>query len=256
MLPDRNILKTAKTILKIQDRLHPLLFGEDGYMLEETRQELLKKANFYIVKVLRTIQDIQVSDIILVGSSASYFYSAASDFDLKIILNLSRNRAIGSNIKKFLKILNNTFYRNNVRLRLYNHFIDIKFDEDDNFVMGNYSVLHNRWNIKPRCDFDLTGVQPALLIQNFYKKTASSYRSFAEFSPQNGCFRPAELQKIAQNFTDYFQADAHVRADVDSGLIDFLSFKLIRKTHFLRELIDFERQANNDRLSLREEYER
>lgn len=44
MLPDRNILKTAKTILKIQDRLHPLLFGEDGYMLEETRQELLKKA--------------------------------------------------------------------------------------------------------------------------------------------------------------------------------------------------------------------
>lgn len=43
MLPDRNILKTAKTILKIQDRLHPLLFGEDGYMLEETRQELLKK---------------------------------------------------------------------------------------------------------------------------------------------------------------------------------------------------------------------
>lgn len=122
--------------------------------------------------------------------------------------------------------------------------------------MGNYSVLHNRWNIKPRCDFDLTGVQPALLIQNFYKKTASSYRSFAEFSPQNGCFRPAELQKIAQNFTDYFQADAHVRTDVDSGLIDFLSFKLIRKTHFLRELIDFERQANNDRLSLREEYER
>ena len=66
----------------------------------------------------------------------------------------------------------------------------------------------------------------------------------------------AELQKIAQNFTDYFQADAHVRADVDSGLVDFLSFKLIRKTHFLRELIDFERQANNDRLSLREEYER
>lgn len=55
MLPDRNILKTAKTILKIQDRLHPLLFGEDGYMLGETRQELLKKANFYIAKVLRTI---------------------------------------------------------------------------------------------------------------------------------------------------------------------------------------------------------
>lgn len=43
MLPDRNILKTAKTILKIQDKLHPLLFGEDGFMLEETRQELLKK---------------------------------------------------------------------------------------------------------------------------------------------------------------------------------------------------------------------
>ena len=39
MLPDRNILKTAKTILKIQDKLHPLLFGEDGFMLEETRQE-------------------------------------------------------------------------------------------------------------------------------------------------------------------------------------------------------------------------
>lgn len=132
MLPDRNILKTAKTILKIQDKLHPLLFGEDGFMLEETRQELLKKANFYIAKVLRTIQDIQVSDIILVGSSASYFYTSASDFDLKIILNLSHNRAIGSNVKKFLKILNNTFYRNNVRLRLYDHFIDIKFDEDDN----------------------------------------------------------------------------------------------------------------------------
>lgn len=70
-------------------------------MLGETRQELLKKANFYIAKVLRTIRDVEVSDIILVGSSASYFYSAASDFDLKIILNLSRNGAIGSNIKNF-----------------------------------------------------------------------------------------------------------------------------------------------------------
>ena len=71
MLPDRNILKTAKTILKIQDRLHPLLFGEDGYMLGETRQELLKKANFYIAKVLRTIRDVEVSDIILVALSAA-----------------------------------------------------------------------------------------------------------------------------------------------------------------------------------------
>ena len=103
---------------------------------------------------------------------------------------------------------------------------------------------------------DITDFERRDFLQNFYKKTASSYRSFSEFSPQNGCFLPAEIQKAAQNFTDYFQADAHVRADVDSGLIDFLSFKLIRKTHFLRELINFERQANNDRLSLREEYER
>ena len=51
MLPDRNILKTAKTILKIQDRLHPLLFGEDGYMLGETRQELLKKANLSLIHI-------------------------------------------------------------------------------------------------------------------------------------------------------------------------------------------------------------
>ena len=48
MLPDRNILKTAKTILKIQDKLHPLLLGRDGFMLEATRPELFITSHFYI----------------------------------------------------------------------------------------------------------------------------------------------------------------------------------------------------------------
>lgn len=256
MLLGRDILKTAQGILTLRDKLHPLLFDNTGTMIDEPRQQLLKISQFYIGKALRTIKNVEVVDIILVGSSSSYFYTETSDFDIKILLDFSKNKAIGSNIKTLLKILNNTYYSTSVKLRLYKRYIDFRFSENDNFVIGNYSLLHNKWNVKPRHDFDVAHIQSAELVRKFYSRTAETYRIFSQLVSENGIFAKSEIQKIANDYTRYFSDDVQARADIDNRLADFLSFKLIRKTHFLRELIDFERQANNDRLSLREEYER
>ena len=144
-------------------------------------------------------------DIILVGSSSSYFYTETSDFDIKILLDFSKNKAIGSNIKTLLKILNNTYYSTSVKLRLYKRYIDFRFSENDNFVIGNYSLLHNKWNVKPRHDFDVAHIQSAELVRKFYSRTAETYRIFSQLVSENGIFAKSEIQKLPMTIQDIFQ---------------------------------------------------
>lgn len=253
MAENKNILKQLKKLLLIKEELHPLLFDNNGIMFEEKRKKFLELTDFIIKKSLRTIKDYEIEDIILVGSSASYFYSIWSDFDVKIILNLDRNKAVGTNFSKFLKVLNNSFYCVSTRFRVDKRFVDLKFGHDENYVMGNYSILHNKWNIHPRNDFDMSEITPKRLIKMFYNIQALAYEKFSEIKSDNGIFSFEEIEKAKRLYSYYLSADEKVRADVDKGLADFLTFKLIRKMKYLNNVVDFERQTTNDALSLREE---
>lgn len=253
MPKNRSLLKAAKNVLNIKKQLHPLLFDENGIMFEHQRQKFLTQTDLIIKKTFKALENYEITDVILIGSSASYFYNEDSDFDVKILINLSKNPAVASNLKGFIKILNNTFYCSALKFRIDRHFVDIKFGTDDYFVMGNYSIMHNKWNISPRNDFKIKDIKAETLVRMFYESTAYMYEQFSLLPFAKGQLSFENLYQIRKVYDYFLLADKHVREDVDKGLIEFLYFKLIRKFLFLHQIIDMERMAVNDLLSLREE---
>ena len=78
MVGHPNILHLAKNMLVSQDKLHPLLFDEQGVMFEDKRQKLLDIANLYILLFVSHISDISVEDNIVLGSSATKLNTESS----------------------------------------------------------------------------------------------------------------------------------------------------------------------------------
>lgn len=251
---ENSLIKTARKILHMQENLHPVLFDNQGMMHEEIREKFLKIADFFIKKNLSRIQGLKVKDICLVGSSASYLYREDSDFDVRIITDLSACPAVKNDKTAWgilQRLLAHTFYGQHMRFSVGGINVDFKNGNDNNYVMGNYSILNNQWLIKPRADLPIDKITVQELIQGYYKETAEMYEALAETAPQNGIYSEEEIMKLNRINQKLFEAENKVRKNVDTGLISFLIFKLFRKQGNLRILSRIISQSVNNRLSLK-----
>jgi hypothetical protein len=126
----------------LHDKLNPTLFN-DTKLDEPVRDQLLAIAEDFISHL--GVKDIDVIDIIIAGSNAAYSYTAHSDIDLHIIVDMS-------------KIEDDIVYRElfTAKKNVYNdtHDILIRGSEVELYVepsnesvksLGVYSVLKDKW---------------------------------------------------------------------------------------------------------------
>ena len=217
---ENSLIKTARKLLHKQEKLHPVLFDNQGMMYEEIREKFLRIADFFIKKNLSRIQGLQVKDICLVGSSASYLYGDDSDFDVRIITDFSACPSVKNNKTAWdilQRLLAHTFYGQHMRFSVEGIRVDYKNGNDNNYVMGNYSILNNQWLIKPRADLPIEKITAQELIQGYYKETAEMYEALAETTPQNGIYSEEEIVKLNRINIKLFKAEDKVRENIDKG---------------------------------------
>lgn len=250
MVGHPNILHLAKNMLASQDKLHPLLFDEQGVMFEDKRQKLLDIANLYIRRFVSQISDISVEDIILLGSSATYLYTASSDFDVDIILDVTKCKVIGSNTFGFMRTLNEISIKEKAYYKLDGHLIDLKFAFNDGYL-GCYSLLRNEWNIPPQKNLNLDAINPGLIVKGFYKQRAIIYDYLSQLQSKNGYFSMTEVKKTSEIYSVLLSGGKKIKYNVSEGILDFFILKLIRKFRYLKKLAKFELETINDSLSLK-----
>ena len=129
--------------LEVHNTLNPLLWNEDKTLKEDVFGKLSNIAQEF----LKFIEiPLNIVDIEIVGSNASYNYNSQSDIDLHIIVNSEVNFIEPTILRQLYNDRKGAFNKdyeleiNGLPVELY--IEDVK---DGNATNGRYSILKNEW---------------------------------------------------------------------------------------------------------------
>lgn len=129
--------------IEVHDTLNPLLWNEDNTL----KQDVFEKLSNIAQEFLKFIEiPLNIVDIEIVGSNASYNYNEKSDIDLHIIVNSEVNYIEPTILRQLYNDRKGAFNRdyeleiNGLPVELY--IEDVK---DGNATNGRFSILKNEW---------------------------------------------------------------------------------------------------------------
>lgn len=222
--------EVARRLLRIQPRLHPYLFDEYEQMYEEVRQKILQRLQFFIDMTLKNIPGLEVDDVILNGSAASYCYRDSSDFDIKIMVKNTGNKLIpqdGPHLIEFLNVLKSNYSKYECKLWVDQHFLDIKLSCMNMEIMGLYSILHNKWLLRPDKDI-LKGITFEKLMAAYYRKMDNLNKYMKTFERHDSKYSLEDCQKMQECYRNLVLG--HSREKV----IEYLAFKVMSSQRIVR----------------------
>lgn len=135
--------KKLNEAIEVHNTLNPLLWNEDNTL----KQDVFEKLSNIAQEFLKFIEiPLNIVDIEIVGSNASYNYNEKSDIDLHIIVNNEVNFVEPTILRQLYNDRKGAFNRdyeleiNGLPVELY--IEDVK---DGNATNGRYSILKNEW---------------------------------------------------------------------------------------------------------------
>lgn len=138
---------SLKESIEVHDELNPKLWNSDMTMKEDVYTKLLDIANEFIkyIEIPLNIVDIEV-----VGSNASYNYNSNSDIDLHIIVNSEVNYVDPEILRMLYNSKKNSF-NDNYELNIEGIPVELYIEDvkDGNATNGRYSIKNNEWVVKP-----------------------------------------------------------------------------------------------------------
>jgi hypothetical protein len=221
-----------------QSTLNPVLW--DGDQLKPKLKEgLMKIANaFYDFLEI----DVDILDIIIIGSSANYNWTEHSDIDLHVVINYLE---VGDNLHlvKNYMYAKKSIWNVNYPLTLKGMNIEL-YAQDSNEELhssvGVYSLLHDKWIHQPSAD-------QVSIDDDAIKSKAEPYEyeidSLKEDDPQ--CER--KIQNIKQRLKRLRQTGLEAEGEYS---IENMAFKYLRNQGYLERLNRIEQKISRGRLAL------
>ena len=129
--------------IEVHDKLNPKLWNEDNTL----KDSVLSKLNEIATEFLKFIEiSLNVVDIEIVGSNASYNYSEDSDIDLHIIVNSEVNY-MDPDVLRTLYNARKGSFNDNYNLTIEGIPVELYIEDvkDGNSTNGRFSIKKNEW---------------------------------------------------------------------------------------------------------------
>ena len=231
-----DLIRFASEILTVRDELDPRVFNRNGAVHEHLRLRMLDRADYLVKETVGMIDGLLTGDVVLLGSSASYFYRPGSDFDVKVEIinqNCPYLPKDTNGMDKFLALAGGEFYTRNKYFYIGNHFLDMKLAA---YIMdvawtGVYSLNENKWRIEPKNNLT-KGFTVDSLIDYYHQRCAEIDAFMGSLPQKDGKYGKEECQKMF----DYYRTQVLGR---NQTIEDYLAFKLIKATRKLKNLGGF-----------------
>lgn len=252
MKDNQTIIQTARRLKNLQSKLNPLVFDTDGIMHDEIREHFLKIAQFLIDKNISQLPNIEITDIVLVGSSASYMYYEKSDFDVKIFVKVNDAPWMENSEEakiKFQALFGATLF-NHTKFYLKGRLVDIKLGNGFYDKTGNYSIKNNNWISQPYYSPELTQTPNEYILNHFYQKRAALYDALAQMHSIDGKYSLADCKAIGQIYAEISTTKPYTTGELEETMPNFLAYKLLSASGMFGEFKNIAIQALNDSLSL------
>lgn len=228
------MLKNLQEAIEVHDNLNPLLWNSDNTLKEDVYDKLSNIANEF----LKFIEiPLNVVDIEIVGSNASYNYNKDSDIDLHIIVNSEVNYIEPTILRQLYNDRKGAFNRdyelqiNGLPVELY--IEDVK---DGNATNGRYSILKKEWIKFPK---PITYKIPD--ISEDLNKTLDK------------CFKALQsndAEEVRTLINDIYMMRKLGLAESGEANVGNLVFKELRNMDIMSDLKDHYYELRSDELSL------
>lgn len=228
MLKDSPLLETAAKIVCKQPYLADWLFDNFGHIREEQHRQIMAAAKLIYEQNIKRLSGVQITDVILTGSYANYYYSEDDDVDIILMLNFDQNRYIKKEeaaLEDFLFLSN---HLGSLGLKLYLNDRDLQVNSAIKLYnsLGQYSVKNKKWINLP--EFETETITVDELIGNYYDKMSAFYQELQSYPLHNGKYSSDDCRKLTRRYMyRIFNFD---------DLKDYLTYKLLRKTGRIREI--------------------
>ncbi len=238
------ISEIAKRLLIPKENLSDEIFDYTEMMRPEVREKLLNAAQQFLEVTIGEIKGLEVKDICLCGSRASYLYYDYSDVDLKIEIK-NKNcpyitkdaRALDELLSSLTKEYSHQGYKNFLGKR----FIDIKMSSREVDLLGLYSVKKNKWRIYPQKKA-LEKISCDELLQAYEARRDDINQQVADIKKK---YIGTEL---ARQLNEFFYRQVMMNVTIK----DYLVFKLLNYAQKLKPVGAESIKAYNEALSLSE----
>lgn len=146
--------------MEVHQELNPKLWEN-----ETLKQDVFEKLNNMAQEFLKYIElPLNVVDIEIVGSNASYNYNENSDIDLHIIVNNEVNYVEPAILRQLYNAKKNSF-NDNYDLEIDGIPVELYIEDvtDGNATNGRYSLMANNWVLKPEpIEYDIPDINETL----------------------------------------------------------------------------------------------
>jgi hypothetical protein len=145
-LDSNPIIKHAK----INKTLHPDIW-KDGKLDPEVCEKLVGIVGFFLAEMnIEEFENFKLEDVIFTGSLANYTYTDYSDLDLHLIYSFSGDSE-AEDIFIDLMLAKKTIWnlKNDINIKNFEVEIYTQTMDEDHFSSGVYSILDNKWIIRP-----------------------------------------------------------------------------------------------------------
>ena len=132
---------------QMQKELNSKIWNDD-VLKPEIRKNLLKIADDYFESL--ELPGVDIEDVTFTGSLANYNWSQYSDVDLHILIDYKEVPMEESLIQDFLKTKSSSWNENH-DVKIYGYDVELYVQDvsEEHVSTGVYSILKNKWIIKP-----------------------------------------------------------------------------------------------------------
>jgi predicted nucleotidyltransferase len=230
-----------------KDNLNTKVWNEKKgmYVMDpKVREHLLSVAENFIdfLKV-----EIVVSDIILTGSLANYNWSDFSDFDLHVVVDFEQFDEDKLDLYKELFVVKKTLYNDEHDITIYGYEVElyVQDENESHFSSGVYSVLHNKWLVKPKKEgFQLDEKALKNKVVSLMKQIDTTIEAAKEEPTEKAVERVNKLRKKIKE----------IRGGglKEGGEFSYenLAFKFLRRNGYIQKLFDFESEVLDKEFSI------
>lgn len=217
--------------IEVHDELNPKIWNEDNTIKPEIETKLLDIANEFIDNAEIPLN---VVDIEIVGSNASYNYNENSDIDLHIIVNSEVNFMDKELLQQFYNAKKSSF-NDKYDISVYDIPVELYIEDvkDGNATNGRYSILNSQWLLFPKpINYNIPDISQDL--QNYLEKCEDMLKS-------------DNAEQIRVFINDLYMMRKLGLAEEGEASKGNLIFKELRNMNMLSDLRDryYELKSNN-----------
>lgn len=228
-VPSKTKLKES---IEVHNELNPKLWDNN-----ELRPEVKEKLNQIADEFLKYIEiPLNIVDIEIVGSNASYNYNENSDIDLHVIVNSEVNYVDPEILRMLYNSKKNSF-NDNYELDINGIPVELYIEDvkDGNATNGRYSLMNDNWVMQPEpITYDIPDISAEL---NEYETKC------------NQALQTTDAQEILDLVNEiYMNRKLGLAVDGEAS-VGNLVFKELRNEDMITRLKDHYYELRSDELS-------